>query len=166
MTTLIDREQHRRILAVGGLLVTVGIGFAIWGYTDKRIRSGGKRYSASIEAEIKALERQSGLSVGVDAVLIGFNDGPRQPIGGYYEWVISSSSDIELPMMHYLGEAYTHNLPVAATVSRVERKLKGLRIVAPETARSSEWTRDRFTFRAVVVRGGGRTYLVVERFSK
>jgi hypothetical protein len=130
-------------------------------------QGGNRRVSAADEKVLKDVSAKVGISFPTNTVLVNHNDGGgRDPSSGFYVWGLFSPTAIKMPPMKAPGvEEYLH-LPLTDTVKFVEGVLGNRKISQAQTAFSSEWETNDYSFRGTLVRSVLGDHLVIEQFRK
>lgn len=123
--------------------------------------------TAENEAALKDLGTKAGMSFPIEARIIAHDNGGRiDPKGGFYQWVIFSSSSVKMPPMQAPGVKDYLDLPLPNSVKSIEVYMGKRKISQPQAAFTSTWETNGFQFRGLLVRSTDGDYLKVERFLK
>jgi len=151
-----------------GLLAALPILLAT-GCGDRQVASNQSTQAAIIKEtkNLKDLETRIGITFPTNTVLLNSTDGGgRDPGYGFYAWGLFSPSEVKLPLMKAPGVKDYLNLPLEDTVKFVQGMMRSRNIVQPQSAFSSEWETNDYTFRGTLVRSAQGDHLVIEQFRK
>lgn len=114
---------------------------------------------------VKALEAQVGMAFPTNTVLLNATDGGgRDPSYGFYAWGLFSPNTIKMPPMKAPGVKDYLNLPLEDTVKSVQGMMGKRKISQAQSAFTSEWETNGYTFRGTLVRSPQGDHLLIERF--
>lgn len=120
--------------------------------------------SVMTDPALQDLEKHSGLALSAGTQAFTHSDGGvADPSIGYYEWVISSPTQLPLPAGGRSGEVPVSNLPLEEAVKFVEGKMKGGKIQNAQSAFSTGWQQNGFAFSGTWVRTLDGDYVVVQQ---
>lgn len=155
-------QTIHEVLAVLTILLTVGCG-------DGQVASNQPMQAASAKEskDLQDLETRIGITFPTNTVLVNSTDGGgRDPGYGFYAWGLFSPSAVKMPPMKAPGVKDYLNLPLEDTVKFVQGMMRSRKIVQSQSAFSSEWEKNGYTFRGTLVRSQQGDYLVIEQFRK
>jgi len=152
------------VLAVLSILLATGCG-------DRQAASIKSTSTQSVNAKedpaLKELEAKVGITFPTNAVLVNATDGGgRDPSSGFYAWGLFSPTTITMPTMKAPGVKDYLNLPLEDTVKFAQGMMRSQKISQPQSAFSSEWETNGYTFRGTVVRTPQGDHLIIEQFRK
>jgi len=111
---------------------------------------------------LSSLELKTGVSFPTNTVLVHSGDGGgREASHQFYEWALYCPTPTTLPKMTAVGVKDYLNLPLKDTAEFVQSRMKTQRIVNAQSAFSTDWKTNGFSFSATVVRGTEGDYLVI-----
>ena len=126
--------------------------------------SGVEASTASADAALQKLEKNSGLAFSPGTKVFSHGDGGvPDPSIGFYEWVVVSPSPLTLPSGRKIGDSEVLNLPVVEAARFFESKLNGTPVENPQAAFSTTWQTIEFEFSGTWLRASGADYLVVQQ---
>lgn len=163
MKTRAAQTMHGLLAALSILLAT--------GCGDRQASSSQSTSAQSVNAKgnaaLKELEAKVGIAFPTNAVLVNATDGGgRDPGSGFYAWGLFSPTAITMPAMKAPGVNGYLNLPLEDTVKFVQGMMRNRKISQPQSAFSSEWETNSYTFRGTLVRSPQGDHLVIEQFRK
>lgn len=153
--------MHGLIAALSILLAT--------GCGDRQASLSQSTSTQSVNAKedpaLKELEAKVGIAFPTNAVLVNATDGGRHdPSSGFYAWGLFSPTAITMPAMKAPGVNGYLNLPLEETVKFVQGMVRSLKISQAQSAFSSEWETNGYTFRGTLVRTAQGDYMAIEQF--
>ena len=125
--------------------------------------SGRQPKSASANSQaLSSLELKTGVSFPTNTVLVYSGDGGgRETSHQFYEWAVYCPTPVTLPKMTAVGVKDFLNLPLKDTAEFVQSRMRKQRIVNAQSAFSTDWKTNGFSFSATVVRGTEGDFLVI-----
>jgi hypothetical protein len=139
------------------------------GCNDRQVTSSqvAQNVNTKEDQALKELEMKVGISFPANTVLVNSTDGGgRDSSYGFYAWGLFSPTAIKMPPMKAPGVTDYLNLPLDDTVKFVQGMMRNRKISQPQSAFSSEWETNSYTFRGTLVRSPHGDHLVIEQFLK
>jgi hypothetical protein len=152
------------VLAALSILLTAGC-------DDRQASSSQSTPTQSVNAKedpaLKELEAKVGIAFPTNTVLLNATDGGgRDPSYGFYAWGLFSPTAIKMPPMKAVGVKDHLNLPLEDTVKSVQGMMGNRKISQAQSAFTSEWETNGYTFRGTLVRSPQGDHLLIEQFRK
>ena len=123
--------------------------------------------STKNESALKDVSAKVGIAFPTNAVLVNATDGGgRDPSSEFYAWGLFSPAAIKMPPMKAPGVKDYLNLPLEDTVKFVQGMMRNQKILQPQSAFSSEWETNGYTFQGTLVRSPQGDHLVIEQFRR
>jgi hypothetical protein len=147
-------------------LATLSI-FLATGCSDHQASSGqpAQTVNAKEDQALKDVETRVGIAFPTNTVLVNSTDGGgRDSSYGFYAWGLFSPTAIKMPPMKAAGVKDYLNLPVEDTAKFVQGMMLNRKITQPQSAFSSEWQTNSYTFRGTLIRSPQGDHLVIEQF--
>ncbi|NLI01083.1 MAG: hypothetical protein GX446_16495 [Chthonomonadales bacterium] len=141
------------------------------GCDDRQVSSSQSTSTQSVNAKegpaLKELEAKVGIAFPTNTVLVNSTDGGgRDASYGFYAWAVFSPSPITMPPMKAVGVKDYLNLPLEDTVKSVQGMMGKRKISQAQSAFTSEWETNGYTFRGTLVRSPQGDHLLIEQFRK
>lgn len=125
--------------------------------------------SQTSTASLVALQKQAGIALPTDAVVLTQGDGGgRDPAYSFFTWTVFSPTSGSIPLDQYsIASSYIKDSsPDTILVDFVESMLSGTKIGMAVMSASGRWSANGFDFQASLVSCTNGDYLVVSRFAQ
>jgi len=113
----------------------------------------------------KKLSEEVGMNLPKDLVLLNHSNGGGR-LDKYYEWLVSSSSIFELPIMNQPGIIRYSEMPIYNSTKVIESRLKKIKLKDVDRSYLSEWEKGEYLFRGLAVVSSTKNYLLIERYTR
>lgn len=151
-------------VVLAGLAIQVATGCGGWKASSSE-PTKTKTVSMKPDPALKALEAQVGMTFPAKTVLLDATDGGgRDASYEFYAWGLFSPAAMKMPPMKAAGVKDYLNLPLEDTVKSVQSMMGKRRISQAQSAFTSEWETNGYTFRGTLVRSAQGDHLLIERF--